>query len=203
MNGMKGRCLFAPLGMAAAAAHAEVYHLTDQDPASGRIEVLSGGAEFADALKPDCEGWTSRTIPILVLDRAGSGGPPEIPFSEGGGVDMTLVVETPTGEWRCSDFGRVHQPVLFIDKPAAGEFRVHVGTCDPVAPGPPATLGFALLNLEGRVSRDSDMMLQSGFAGAETVRTHAIAGGLADVSTLQVEGCVGFVSSDSSNYALA
>jgi hypothetical protein len=109
---------------------------------TGRLETFSQEIEVAGEIEAHelplgetlCNGYISET-PDLVFTV------PEnekdlFVFFEGDG-DGTLVIATPDGEFLCNDdvaYNHNHNPLVFIEDPASGEYKVFVGRVETDVP---------------------------------------------------------------------
>jgi hypothetical protein len=77
----------------------------------------------------NCTGWIARAPDYRVQWTAGPGGRPLI-FSVNSSADTTLVVNDPSGAWRCDDDSGVSgmNPSIRFDSPAGGQYDIWVGT---------------------------------------------------------------------------
>lgn len=110
------------------------------EPADGRVPELSAAPGFvpdprvhegrlspltrrSTALKEGCAGWVGArpTFTLLLQDDF-----PTFSLMAHAGVDLVLVVRTPTGELVCVDDVEGHDPVL-TGRAVAGRYEVYVG----------------------------------------------------------------------------
>lgn len=82
----------------------------DANPVSG-----AGCAGYINAERPDLDiNYTPGHYPLVIYVRSNS--------------DTTLLVNLPDGSWVCSDDASGHDPMIRLDRPAAGNYNVWVGT---------------------------------------------------------------------------
>lgn len=100
----------------------------DNDPFS--IEVTSGGSVdvMAQNLGPDfCNGYTNRA-PSFRIHWTGRSDRLSIFFTAGAGEDTTLVVNDPSGQWRCNDDWAGLDPGVTFYDPLQGQYDIWVGS---------------------------------------------------------------------------
>src|SRR5690606_8358374 len=82
----------------------------DPNPVSG-----AGCAGYINAERPDLDvNYTPGRYPLVFYVRSNS--------------DTTLLVNLPDGSWVCNDDASGHDPMIRLDRPAAGNYNVWVGT---------------------------------------------------------------------------
>ncbi len=104
-------------------------------PAPFSIAVRPGGPVSVDALRlgPGCRGLVDRQ-PDYVVEW--SGRTTQLRFFVRTAADLTLVVEDPTGRFRCNDDhtpGSDLRPMVDVFMPPAGSYAIWVGTKTPGA----------------------------------------------------------------------
>ena len=102
----------------------------DEDPAS--LEVTAGGRESAagtirTATGARCNaGFISNSADVLIRYEAGEH--PLRFFVNDHSQDTTLAIQLPNGSWLCSDDAVGINPVIDLETPTSGTYRVFVGT---------------------------------------------------------------------------
>lgn len=103
-------------------------------PDPHEVRVVAGGELDAAAagLGRDCIGW----IDVERADVTLTYTPGQFPLylSATSQADTTIVVRDPQGAWHCNDDMVGLDPGVVLQRPAAGEYRIWVGTLDR---GPP------------------------------------------------------------------
>lgn len=96
-----------------------------QDPTF--VSVSGGGEVDARLLGGDCTGYINRQ-PVVTVDWSGAADLARVFIVSDG--DPTLVVLTPKGELLCNDnaHAQLLDPFVELEKPAAGEYRIWVGS---------------------------------------------------------------------------
>lgn len=91
------------------------------------VSVNAGGDLNAAVIAPTCEGFIN-TKPVVTVNWSGEADFVEVFFVSND--DPTLVILGPDGQIHCSDDAndQLLDPVLTLDKPAAGQYRIWVGS---------------------------------------------------------------------------
>jgi hypothetical protein len=91
------------------------------------VSVNGGGEVDARLLSNKCSGYIHRQ-PVVTVNWSGEADMARIFYTSNG--DPTLVVLTPKGELLCNDNAnaQLRDPVVEIAKPAAGQYRIWVGS---------------------------------------------------------------------------
>ncbi len=94
------------------------------------VAVVSGGSIDARALGlgPGCVGWVTRQ-PDLIVQLTGPTASLRFYAVATDGTDVTLLVNTPVGAWRCNDdsFGGTN-PTVDLGNGQPGQYEVWVGS---------------------------------------------------------------------------
>jgi hypothetical protein len=93
-------------------------------------EVTSGGEVNVVYLGNDCSGFASDS-PDFRLNWQGSASKLYIGFfAEDASKDATIIINTPDGSWVCDDDSDGLNPIAVIDRPAAGQYDIWIGSYD-------------------------------------------------------------------------
>ncbi|HEV7264835.1 MAG TPA: hypothetical protein VGN83_07945 [Falsiroseomonas sp.] len=90
--------------------------------AGGDLDISTAG------LGGDCVGWIDGSRADVTLNYT----PGQFPlyFSATSSADTTLVLRDPSGTWHCNDDMTGLDPGVVLQRPAAGEYRIWVGTIE-------------------------------------------------------------------------
>ena len=111
-------------------------------PDPHRINLRAGGNLSAQSISGSCRGSITNAPDVRLTFSAGS-----LPLiiSVNSGVDTTLVVNGPDGQWHCNDDANGVNPVLRFNNPQSGRYEIWVGTYSSGATQP-ATLSISEIN---------------------------------------------------------
>jgi len=93
------------------------------------VEILAGGEVNVSMLSlgAGCVGFVAAE-PDVTLNLSGALPQLTIGFTAGDGIDTTLVVRGPSGEYLCNDDSNGIDPEILLSNAAAGEYDIWVGT---------------------------------------------------------------------------
>ena len=96
------------------------------DPHEVRIEAGGELDAAAAGIGPECVGWIDATRADVALNYT----PGQYPLviSASASSDTTIVVRDPSGQWLCNDDMNGVDPGVVLRQPAAGEYRIWIGT---------------------------------------------------------------------------
>jgi len=102
------------------------------EPDPTEVAVEAGGDGEATGIGPDCSGWIDFSKPDVDLNYTAGEFP--LYISVVAGVDTTLIINDPAGNWLCNDDMEGVNPGIVIQRPASGNYNFWIGTFDQGRP---------------------------------------------------------------------
>ncbi len=152
--------------------------------------LAAGGVIEASSIDGFCSG-TIAGSPDFVLSYTSGDWP--LRFLVTSDADTTLVVRTPTGEVLCNDDSDGLNPAIALTSPASGQYEVFIGTFDPSAGFPEATLAITELLDQKELPPGALTQIDLGM-GSTRQDFPLLAGGTFDAFEEFGSSCNGFVA---------
>jgi hypothetical protein len=154
--------------------------------------LAAGGIIDASTVDPSCWGNIADT-PDFVLNYTAGDWPLRVFVNSD--ADTTLLMRTPTGEVLCNDDTDGLNPSLSLTTPVSGQYEVFIGTYDPTAGNPNATLAISEI-LDEKILPDGAVTETSVSAGMTRQDFELLAGGSFEAFDTFGDTCNGFVASN-------
>lgn len=176
------------------------------DPHS--VQIAAGGATRNPIEGPGCTGYLSSSAPDLRLEYVA--GSLALTLSASATEDLSLLVQTPNGQWFCDDdSGEGLDPLLRFDTPASGTYNIWVATYSETEDLPDATLAISELGRSASAAVSLNwsaepifgtVTLRSGFT-PDPHTTEVSAGG-SDRNPIEGSGCTGYLTASAPDVKL-
>lgn len=152
--------------------------------------LAAGGPIDAGTVDGMCNGFIA-TEPDFELSYTSGSWPLRIYVQSD--ADTTLLMRTPTGEVMCNDDFDGLNPSLALSNPVSGNYEVFIGTYDPTAGNPNATL--AVTELVDQKDLPPNAVLEASvFAGLQRQDFELLAGGSFQAFDTLDQSCSGYVA---------
>jgi hypothetical protein len=154
--------------------------------------LAAGGIIDASTVDASCWGNIAST-PDFVLNYTAGDWPLRVFVNSD--ADTTLLMRTPTGEVLCNDDADGLNPALALTAPVSGRYEIFIGTYDPTAGNPNATLAISEI-LDEKILPDGAVTETSVSAGMTRREFELLAGGSFEAFDTFGNTCNGFVASN-------
>jgi len=154
--------------------------------------LAAGGVVDAGTVDPGCWGNIA-SEPDFVLNYTSGDWPLRVFVNSD--ADTTLLVRTPTGEVLCNDDTDGLNPAVSMTDPSSGRYEVFIGTYDPSAGNPEATLAISEI-LDEKILPDGAVTEAAITGGMTRQEFELLAGGSFEAFNTFGGTCNGFIASN-------
>lgn len=154
--------------------------------------LAAGGFVDASSIDPACWGNIA-SEPDFVLNYTSGEWPLRVFVNSD--ADTTLLVRTPTGEVLCNDDADGLNPAVSQTNPTSGRYEIFIGTYDPAAGNPEATLAISEI-LDEKILPDGAVTEAAVTGGMTRQEFELLAGGSFEAFNQFGGTCNGFIASN-------